>query len=157
MSSNWITLLEARELEKQVEAGTPVHRWGLPDPDFGDGPLDTAKAWLVDGLEDVGGSWDYREFLDAIADPDHEGHDERLQWIDGKFDPADTDADACAQAVHNLAKSGPASQQSEVAGSRSSPWFYTERRMDPPPRSFAADVARLDGRPQAGSPQSPLS
>lgn len=126
--------------------------WGIPDPDFGDGPLDAAKARLVDVLEDVGGRslkylydfgdgwehsirieritdavpgivyprliaatgrcppedvggpWGYREFLDAIADPSHEEHDERLQWIGSNFDPADTDADALAQAVHTLAK-----------------------------------------------------
>jgi Plasmid pRiA4b ORF-3-like protein len=28
-------------------------RWGMPDPNFGDGPLDAAKARLVDVLEDV--------------------------------------------------------------------------------------------------------
>jgi len=28
--------------------------WGMPDPDFGDGPLDAKKARLVDVLEDVG-------------------------------------------------------------------------------------------------------
>src|SRR5437764_7202673 len=28
--------------------------WGMPDPDFGDGPLDAAKARLVDVLEDLG-------------------------------------------------------------------------------------------------------
>ena len=126
--------------------------WGIPDPDFGDGPLDAAKARLVDVLEDVGGRslkylydfgdgwehsirieritdpvpgtayprlteatgrcppedvggpWGYREFLDAIADPSHEEHDERLQWIGSDFDPADTDADALAQAVHTLAR-----------------------------------------------------
>ena len=33
--------------------------------------------------EDVGG---YEEFLEAIADPDHERHDEFTKWI-GKFDP----------------------------------------------------------------------
>jgi hypothetical protein len=51
--------------------------------------------------EDVGGPWGYHEFLDAIADPSHE---ERLQWIGSNFDPADTDADALAQAVDSLAK-----------------------------------------------------
>jgi hypothetical protein len=126
--------------------------WGMPDPDFGDGPLDAAKARLVDVLEDVGGRslkylydfgdgwehsirieriadalpgivyprlieatgrcppedvggpWGYREFLDAIADPGHEEHDERLQWIGSNFDPADTHPEALAQAVHTLAK-----------------------------------------------------
>jgi hypothetical protein len=125
--------------------------WGMPDPDFGGGPLDARKARLVDVLEDVGarslkylydfgdgwehsvrieriteavpnityprlveatgrcppedvgGPWGYRDFLDAIADPQHEEHDERLQWIGGRFDPADTHAEALAQAVHSLA------------------------------------------------------
>jgi hypothetical protein len=126
--------------------------WGMPDPDFGDGPLDAAKARLSHVLEDVGarslkylydfgdgwehsirieritdampgiayprlieatgrcppedvgGPWGYREFLDAIADPRHEEHDQRLQWIGGRFDPADTDAEALTQAVLSLAK-----------------------------------------------------
>jgi hypothetical protein len=29
--------------------------WGLPDPDWGDGPLDARKTRLIDVLEDVGG------------------------------------------------------------------------------------------------------
>jgi hypothetical protein len=28
--------------------------WGVPDPNFGDGPLDASKARLGDALEDVG-------------------------------------------------------------------------------------------------------
>jgi hypothetical protein len=28
--------------------------WGVPDPDWGDGPLDASKVKLVDALEDVG-------------------------------------------------------------------------------------------------------
>ena len=31
--------------------------------------------------EDVGGPWGYREFLVAIADPNHQEHAEMLQWI----------------------------------------------------------------------------
>jgi hypothetical protein len=54
--------------------------------------------------EDVGGPWGYREFLDAIADPNHQEHAERLQWIGRKFDPNDVDAEALSQAVHGLAK-----------------------------------------------------
>ncbi len=98
--------------------------WGLPDPDFGDGPLDAKKACLagvledvgtktikylydfgdgwehtvkveritdaIPGLiypvlidatgrcppEDVGGSWGYADFLDALANPAHENHAE---------------------------------------------------------------------------------
>jgi hypothetical protein len=126
--------------------------WGVPDPDFGDGPLDARKARLLDVLEDVGvrslkylydfgdgwehtvriervtdavagiayprlidatgrcppedigGPWCYREFLEAIADPDHEEHAERLEWVGGHFDPSDAGVDTLAQAVNHLAK-----------------------------------------------------
>jgi hypothetical protein len=54
--------------------------------------------------EDVGGPWGYREFLDAIADPDHEEHSERLEWIGGSFDPATVDVQGLAKAVETLAK-----------------------------------------------------
>jgi hypothetical protein len=33
--------------------------------------------------EDVGGVWGYEEFLEAIADPNHERHEEFLGWIGG--------------------------------------------------------------------------
>ena len=54
--------------------------------------------------EDVGGPWGYREFLDAIADPNHQEYPERLQWIGPQFDPNDVDAEALARAVRSLAK-----------------------------------------------------
>lgn len=41
--------------------------------------------------EDCGGPWGYTELLAVVADPDHEDHDERLEWIGGEFDPADFD------------------------------------------------------------------
>ena len=37
--------------------------------------------------EDVGGIWGYGDFLVAISDPNHEDHDEMLEWIGGEFDP----------------------------------------------------------------------
>jgi len=37
--------------------------------------------------EDVGGVWGYKNFLEAIHDPDHDEHDEYLTWIGGEFDP----------------------------------------------------------------------
>lgn len=126
--------------------------WGMPDPDFGDGPLDASKARLIDVLEDVGvkslryiydfgdcwehavrieritdavpgvacprlveavgrcppedvgGSWGYREFLDVLADPDHEEHAERIEWVGGPFDPTNADVQSLARAVDRLAK-----------------------------------------------------
>ncbi len=37
--------------------------------------------------EDVGGVWGYADFLEAVADPNHEEHDSLLEWAGGKFDP----------------------------------------------------------------------
>ena len=37
--------------------------------------------------EDVGGIWGYMDFLAAIADPEHEQHEQMREWIGGKFDP----------------------------------------------------------------------
>ncbi len=37
--------------------------------------------------EDVGGVWGYAEFLDAIADPKHERHEELDEWYGEGFDP----------------------------------------------------------------------
>jgi hypothetical protein len=43
--------------------------------------------------EDVGGVWGYEEFLQALADPEHERHDEFSEWsgpfAPEKFDPAE--------------------------------------------------------------------
>jgi hypothetical protein len=35
----------------------------------------------------VGGIGGYEDFLEIIADPDHEEHDETLRWAGGKIDP----------------------------------------------------------------------
>jgi hypothetical protein len=37
--------------------------------------------------EDSGGPWGYEDFLAAIANPDHEEHEEWLDWVGGSFDP----------------------------------------------------------------------
>lgn len=41
--------------------------------------------------EDIGGIWGYAEFLEALADPRHERHEEFMEWA-GPFDPEDFDA-----------------------------------------------------------------
>jgi hypothetical protein len=54
-------------------------RWGVPDPDFDDGPLDARKAHLVDVFEDVGlktvhylydfgDGWEHTVKVERIAD-----------------------------------------------------------------------------------------
>ena len=37
--------------------------------------------------EDCGGVHGYQEFLQVIADPDHEEHESMLEWVGGGFDP----------------------------------------------------------------------
>lgn len=49
-------------------------------------------ATCVDGQracppEDVGGTYGFAEFLEAVADPDHEEHESHLMWVGGSFDP----------------------------------------------------------------------
>ena len=126
--------------------------WGMPDPDFDDGPLDARKARLVDVFEDVGtktikylydfgdgwehtikvervteavpgvaypvlldargrcppedvgGPWGYDEFLEALADPDHEDHADTKTWAGRNYDPKVVDVEGLAAAVAALAK-----------------------------------------------------
>ena len=42
--------------------------------------------------EDVGGVWGYVEFLEAISDPEHERHEELMEWA-GEFDPDEFSVD----------------------------------------------------------------
>jgi hypothetical protein len=49
--------------------------------------------------EDVGGVWGYQNFLEAIADPEHEEYEEYLVWIGGEFDPEAFDQDEVNQAL----------------------------------------------------------
>jgi hypothetical protein len=37
--------------------------------------------------EDVGGIWGFAEFLEAMANPEHPEHEERLEWYGDDFDP----------------------------------------------------------------------
>ena len=41
--------------------------------------------------EDCGGPWGYSEFLDAIQHPEHDQHEEMLEWVGGEFDPEKLD------------------------------------------------------------------
>ncbi|MGH9184303.1 MAG: plasmid pRiA4b ORF-3 family protein, partial [Acidimicrobiales bacterium] len=41
--------------------------------------------------EDSGGVWGYEVFLAALADPDHDEHDQFLEWVGGEFDPEHLD------------------------------------------------------------------
>ncbi len=54
--------------------------------------------------EDVGGAWGYEEFLEALADPDHERHEDMVRWSGGSFDPEDAEVDRIIQDFESLAK-----------------------------------------------------
>jgi len=51
--------------------------------------------------EDVGGHWGYAEYLEALADPKHERHEELLKWR-GKFAPEAFDCDAVNMALRKV-------------------------------------------------------
>ena len=48
--------------------------------------------------EDVGGVWGYADFLDALADPSHEQHDDFIEWA-GPFDPEEFDVGKATKAM----------------------------------------------------------
>lgn len=60
------------------------------------GDADTKYPRFIDGArrcppEDVGGTPGYENFLEAMADPNHEEHAEALEWYGGPFDPHSID------------------------------------------------------------------
>lgn len=52
--------------------------------------------------EDSGGAFGYREFLEAIADPEHEEHENMLGWIGGEFDPEAFDVAAANKELRRV-------------------------------------------------------
>ncbi len=54
--------------------------------------------------EDVGGAWGYEEFLEALADPDHEQHEDMVHWSGGDFDAEDPAIDSIIERFERLAK-----------------------------------------------------
>ena len=54
--------------------------------------------------EDIGGAPGYKEFLDALADPDHDQHEDMVRWSDEPFDPEDALVDRIAERFDQLAK-----------------------------------------------------
>ena len=54
--------------------------------------------------EDIGGVWGYEEFLNAINDPNHEKHDDYLEWCDGEFDPEDFNLEKVNHILQHIKK-----------------------------------------------------
>ena len=54
--------------------------------------------------EDVGGPWGYAEYLEAMADPNHERHAEMVEWRGPDFDPNVVDAAGIEKEMAKLAR-----------------------------------------------------
>ncbi len=54
--------------------------------------------------EDVGGPPGYQDFLEILADPDHEEHEQMLTWCGGAFDPRKPEIDRILAELDKLAK-----------------------------------------------------
>ena len=74
--------------------------WGIPDPDWGDGPLDARKARLDDVLEDLGtktlrylydfgDGWEHTLKIERLADPQPGVGYPRLIEVSGRCPPED--------------------------------------------------------------------
>ena len=52
--------------------------------------------------EDCGGHYDYPYFLDKIQDPEHDEHEDALEWVGGEFDPEEFDLDEVNEELRHL-------------------------------------------------------
>jgi hypothetical protein len=52
--------------------------------------------------EDCGGSWGYENLLVALADTEHEDHEDLTEWIGGSFDAEAFDVDAINRSLQKL-------------------------------------------------------
>lgn len=57
--------------------------------------------------EDVGGMWGYESFLEIIQDPDHEEHDQYLEWVGDDFDPEAFDLEEVNEALDAVFQEAP--------------------------------------------------
>ena len=52
--------------------------------------------------EDCGGIWGYKEFLEAMKNPNHDRHNEMTSWIGGTFDPEAFDLNSVNKQLRNI-------------------------------------------------------
>jgi Plasmid pRiA4b ORF-3-like protein len=63
--------------------------------------------------EDVGGPPGYEEFLEALADPEHERHAEMTEWYGESFDPHAIDPTEINRAIQDVARRWSRSRRSK--------------------------------------------
>ena len=64
----------------------------------------------------MGGWPGYGDFLEAMADPQHPDHDDRSEWIGGRWDPEFFNLDGANEASRCRHPDGSAEPQPEVTG-----------------------------------------
>jgi hypothetical protein len=52
--------------------------------------------------EDCGGVWGYQDLLEAVADPEHPDHEDRMDWLGDAFDPEAFDRDAVNRRLQEM-------------------------------------------------------
>lgn len=62
-------------------------------------------AWTGDGRRrrrTAAGPWGYQDLLQALADPKHEEHEDRVEWVGEGYDPELVDIQAIDGALRRL-------------------------------------------------------
>ena len=52
--------------------------------------------------EDCGGPWGYEHLLEVLRDPQHEEHDELIEWVGDPLDPEAFDLDKVNQVLGRI-------------------------------------------------------
>jgi hypothetical protein len=85
-------------------------------------PLSLIDATGACPPEDIGGSWGYQEFIEALADPGHERHEELVEWWGSdQFDRDAVDKTAITEALRTLAKKWSRKTRSKAVSDKKTP------------------------------------
>ena len=87
-------------------------------PEEGAGQPACLKGKRACPPEDVGGVWGYQVFLDAIQNPEHDEHENYMDWIGGEFYPDAFDIEKVNARLRSTAH--------ERGAETSNPWFHEE-------------------------------
>jgi hypothetical protein len=80
--------------------------------------------------EDVGGVWGYENFLKAIQDPEHDEHEDYLNWIGEEFDPENFDLNAVNDQLRHMGR-GSSTEYLDPWSVHESEFTEKELELDP--------------------------
>lgn len=98
--------------------------------------------------EDVGGVVGFQRFLEAMADPSHQDHDEYMTWFGAEYDPEEFDLEEANEALQDIASLSSTVYTTEVADfvySHASP--YAKFHIFRPVEETEVDTAAHNGHP----------